>query len=121
MADGVLISRKDLGRIGKMLRWFEHSRQSQLFRRRSIKGGIAITHIAYCKTDAPSDSSIITCHLDEDETGEEIDVNCELFAASALSECTPELKDGDPIKVIMIEDEWWCIDPDFNGYVECTE
>lgn len=127
-------------------------------------------HFAYCKVNAPSDSSIIPCYLDDDMedpaewqlshsysvddyvngsdnkayqctnahtstnddkpiTGEnwedfwelaEIDVHCLLYAASALNECSPLLGDGHILEVAKIEDEWWCVDTKYIGYVECS-
>lgn len=77
-------------------------------------------HKAYCKTDAPDDSTIITCYLDENDTGQEIEVHCRVYAATALAECVPELKIGKEIDVYKIGDEWWSGDP-YNGYVECVE
>jgi hypothetical protein len=84
-----------------------------------ISDGTRIHH-AYCAENAPSDSTIISCYLDEYGTGELIDVHCRVNAATVLSECIPELKDGDQIDVIEIEDEWWSIDQ-YNGYIECEE
>jgi hypothetical protein len=86
------------------MRWFGISVEDEL-------------HKAYCKTAAPADSKI-TCYLDIDETGNEIEVNCQIFAASVLSECYPFLNQHDPIDVYYVDGGWWC-DWWFNGYIEC--
>ena len=68
----------------------------------------AMVHVAYCKDDAGSGSTI-TCYLDVDSTGEEITVNCHICGGSALNAAVPRLADGDEMLVSLMDGNWYCL------------
>src|SRR4030042_342618 len=74
---------------------------------------------AYPTEDAPDESTIINCRLDDPDTGEEVEVHCIVMAATTLAECVPELKEGvdGHIQVCKIDGEWWCVSDIFVGNV----
>ena len=76
-----------------------------LQRRSSSLGGGAM-RLAYCKTDAPN-SDVITCYLDTDGSGEEVEVTCLLHNTTRLDYAIPYLNDGDAILVCEIEGTWY--------------
>lgn len=77
-------------------------------------------HLAYCKEDAPADT-VITCYLDIDETGEEIEVQCSTTPSGTnLENAAPLLKDGDLVFVIQKKDVWYCIGKPFFKMPPCT-
>jgi hypothetical protein len=61
-------------------------------------GGGGGVRKAFAKTAAPA-SWTITCFLDEDTTGTEIDVVCEVADNAALNSAVPRLSDGTMITV----------------------
>jgi hypothetical protein len=63
---------------------------------------------AYCKTDAPADTKI-TCYLNTDETGTEIDVYCAIAGGGNLNVAYPRLTDGLEIPVWYDVDTWKCL------------
>jgi len=68
-------------------------------------------HHAFCKTDAPAGCEII-CYLDEDETGEEIEVHCRISGGGNkyLNASSRRLENGDSLEVTKINDEWWALE-----------
>jgi len=53
---------------------------------------------AYCKTAAPEGSTIV-CYLDEDGTGQEVTVYCDISGGSDLNLALRRLENGDRLKV----------------------
>jgi hypothetical protein len=68
-------------------------------------------HLAFCKIDAPA-AAIITCYLDTDGTGEEVDVQCPCISpdGATLDQVIRRLKDGDTLLVVKINNEWNCLE-----------
>ena len=62
---------------------------------------------AWCKAAAPA-SSIITCFLDVDTTGTEIQVYCSIIGGGHLDDAIPRLADGYYIFVTNIGGTWFC-------------
>ncbi len=62
---------------------------------------------AFCQEDATANTQI-TCFLDTDATGEEVEVYCSICGGSALNEAIPRLTDGERIAVYRDGDYWWC-------------
>ena len=71
----------------------------------ALSSGGAI-RLAFCKTDAPN-SNVITCYLDADSSGEEIEVTCLIHNSTRLDYAIPYLSDGDPIFVVQIDNVWY--------------
>lgn len=92
----------------------ERHKSPQIVQRgRAIRaGGGGAARLAYCKADAP-DSPEIECYLDTDETGTLVTVRCLIHNGDSLMYATPYLKNGDPLLVEKVGDEWIC--PGFNG------
>ncbi len=109
----------------KARRFSEASRQEQIGAPQIIQPNKATRHKeggglhkAYCKDNA-STGSTIDCYLDTDTTGEEIEVNCILFATSDLQDCAPLLVDSQLILVEKIGAAWWCVWW-FNNTIICS-
>jgi len=73
---------------------------------------------AFCK-DYAGEGSTLDCYLDEDGTGEVVEVNFDILGPSNnLSAASPLLSDGDPIWVKFWNDAWYCTHP-FDVTEEC--
>ncbi|MGA1979453.1 MAG: hypothetical protein ABSG99_02655 [Sedimentisphaerales bacterium] len=67
--------------------------------------GIGEIHRAFCKGDAPGDTKI-TCYLDTDETGTQIEVHCSISGGGNLNQADPHLVDGLEISVRNDNGTW---------------
>jgi len=80
--------------------------------------GSALRH-AFVKT-TPGATTVVTCYLDTDLTGEEISVKCKICnGGESLEDAYPTLVAGDPITVWHDGTDWWCLN-NFQNNVECS-
>lgn len=119
MGEPLILSERDAARLERMLREWESRTDIRYQRRRRHggSGGGTRPHKAYAKAAAGTGSTIV-CHLDTDETGEEITVQCELIGTSDLNAVTPRFKDGTMIVVWNDNGTWRPYFP-FQKAVDC--
>ena len=75
--------------------------------------------IAYIKDNGPYNSSYLQAYLDDNITGDVVDVYFTLLAAQTIQEGHYTLTAGVPIPVAMINDQWTCLIP-LQGAGQCT-
>ena len=122
MSENVILSKRDAGRIQKMLRWFERTGQhlKPQHRRRTgaVSGGAGVIRIAYVKDDAVNTDQV-TCYLDTDTTGTEITVTVLMSGETRADRVWPPLLDGVPISVHQVGGVWTSV-MTFSGIEEHT-
>jgi len=107
-----ILSDRDAARVQAMLRWFDSNTDIRYQRRRhKDRGGARGTnvHQAFSKSAAAANTDAFVCHLDTDNTGEEITVY-PLYntTVTVLSLAAPRLYDGTPVAVWQdTSGTWW--------------
>lgn len=86
--------------------------------RYSSSGGSGL-RMAYIKDNGPYNSSYLQAYLDDNITGDVVDVYFTLLAAQTIQEGHYTLTAGVPIPVAMINDQWTCLIP-LQGAGQCT-
>jgi hypothetical protein len=69
----------------------------------SIGGAV---RIAYCAEAAPADTKL-DMYLDNDTTGELVEVNCSIIGGGTLDAALPLLADGDLVPVVNLKGIWY--------------
>lgn len=95
MAEGFVLSKRDMDRVQRLLREHDSNTDTRYHRRRhNGRGAIGSTggsddiRRAFVRV-APGATAILQCWLDAIDTGEEIEVDCTIYPGGNLNEAHP--------------------------------